>query len=133
MHASTRSLPARARRLSARLVGALLIAVTVGAGAASADPATRVAPGPDTESVQAFDGTGWTTLGTLRKNIALATWVPVTIDATTTQATVTVDGQAFTTAKKAQEATALSGVTFSTGDPSAYGLAFFVDNLAIDS
>ncbi|MPZ95984.1 MAG: hypothetical protein GEU96_14015 [Propionibacteriales bacterium] len=84
------------------------------------------------QRLEVYDGTSWSAVGSLSKNVALFTWAPITVDATTTEATVTINGQRFTTSKTAEAADTLSGVTFSTGDPIAYGLTFFIDNLKVE-
>jgi hypothetical protein len=83
------------------------------------------------QTLEVYDGTSWTAVGKLDKRIELFQWAPIVVDATTTEATITVNGQAFTTSKRAEAADSLAGVTFSTGDPIAYGLTFFIDNLGI--
>lgn len=81
------------------------------------------------QTLEAYDGTQWTVLGRFAATIPLNTWLPIDIDATPTSATVTVNGQRFTTTAPAAQADALRGITFSTGDPIAYGMTFFVDDL----
>jgi hypothetical protein len=83
------------------------------------------------QTVEAFDGTQWTAMGTLTTRVELFRWAPIAVDTTLDSATVTVNGQAFTTTKRAEAADTLAGVTFSTGDPAAYGLTFFIDNLSV--
>jgi hypothetical protein len=57
------------------------------------------------------------------------TWVPIEVAATTTTATVTINGQTFETDKRTTDSS--GDVTFTTGDPEAYGMTFFVDDLTI--
>jgi hypothetical protein len=91
----------------------------------------RIVDTKPAQTVEVYDGTTWTALGTLTKRVELFQWAPIVVDATTTEATVTVNGQRFTTSKRAEAADSLAGITFSTGDPIAYGLTFFIDNLRI--
>lgn len=90
----------------------------------------RLVPGT-AQKLEVHNGSGWTSLGNLTANIPINTWVPVTIDATPTQATVTVNGQAFTTTTPTQATTTLAGMSFSTSDPIAYGMDFRIDDLTI--
>jgi hypothetical protein len=89
-------------------------------GAAGANPTLRV-----------YNGTAWTTIGTLNKQFTQSTWLPVSVDATTSQATVTIDGQVFTTTATNQAADALAGVTFGSAGTSSYGMEIFIDDLSI--
>lgn len=91
-------------------------------------PGTTTAPA---QKLEVFDGSAWSALGTLSAAIPLNTWAPITVDATADAATVTVNGQEFSTEVTAAAADELTGVTFTTSDPSAYGMTFFVDDLSI--
>ncbi len=94
----------------------------------------RLVPGTTAQPAQTLevdDGSAWTALGRLTTPIALNTWVPISVDTSADEVTVTIGGQAFTTTTTAAPADALSGVTFTTGDPIAYGMTFFVDDLTI--
>jgi hypothetical protein len=90
----------------------------------------RLRPGPP-QTVEVFDGTAWRPLGTLTTAIPNNTWTPFTVDATATAATVRIGAREFTTTTRAEAADALSGTTFTTGDPIEYGMTFFVDDLAV--
>jgi len=90
----------------------------------------RLSPGA-TQKVEVFDGAAWTPLGTLTTAIPINTWVPFEVDTTTTSATVRINGQELTTATTAAQADTVSGATFTTGDPIAYGTTFFIDDLSI--
>jgi hypothetical protein len=83
------------------------------------------------QAVEAFDGTQWTVLGRFAATIPLNTWLPIDIDATPTSATLTVNGQRFVTTAAAIQTDTLSGITFTTGEPIAYGMTFFVDDLTV--
>lgn len=91
----------------------------------------RLVDSPAAQRVEVFDGTTWSSLGNLNAKIALFTWAKISVDATLTEAKVTINGQTFTTTTRAQETDSLAGVYFSTGEPLAYGMAFFIDNLRI--
>lgn len=94
----------------------------------------RLAPGATATTpptVEVSDGSAWTALGALSAVVPINTWVPVTVDTTTTAATVSIGGQEFTTTVTAAAVDRLAGLTFSTGDPIAYGMSFFVDDLGI--
>lgn len=91
----------------------------------------RLVDSPAAQRLEVFDGTTWSSLGNLNAKIALLTWAKIAVDATLTDATVTIKGQTFTTTKRAQASDSLAGVYFSTGEPLAYGMAFFIDNLRI--
>lgn len=91
----------------------------------------RLANTGPAQTVEVFDGTNWKPIGTLTTRIEAFQWAPIVVDATLTEATVTINGQRFTTSTKAAAADHLAGVTFSTGDHVAYGLTFYIDNLAI--
>ncbi|HEY3717281.1 MAG TPA: sialidase family protein [Jatrophihabitantaceae bacterium] len=82
------------------------------------------------QSVRAFDGTSWITLGRLSTVIPPRTYVPMSLDATDSSATLTLNGQAFTTPAKAGPATSFDGVTFSTGDPPEYGGFYLIDDVS---
>ncbi|GAB3431159.1 sialidase family protein [Flindersiella endophytica] len=83
------------------------------------------------QTLEMYDGSAWIALGTLSTAIPVHTWVPITVDATLTSATVSIGGQEFTASKPAAAADALAGVTFSTGDPTGYGMLFVIDDLTI--
>lgn len=89
------------------------------------------ATGQPAQKLEVHNGSGWVSLGNLTTNIPINTWVPVTIDATTSQATVTINGQTFTATMPAQPTTTLAGMSFSTSDPIAYGMDFRIDDLTI--
>jgi hypothetical protein len=90
----------------------------------------RLRPGTS-QTLEVFDGSGWQSLGALTTAIPNNTWTPLRVDATLTSATIRIGSQEFTTTTRAEQADTLSGTTFTTGDPSAYGMTFFVDDLAI--
>lgn len=90
----------------------------------------RLVPGT-AQTVEVFDGTRWTSLGALTTAIPTNTWVPFQVDTTPTSATVRINNQEFTTTTTAEQADTIAGTTFTTGDPSAYGMTFFVDDLSI--
>ncbi len=75
------------------------------------------------------DGSAWTPLGRLTTAVPLNTWVPIEVAASTEAATMTVNGQPFETDKRAAGADTLTEVTFTTSDPAAYGMTFFVDDV----
>jgi hypothetical protein len=81
------------------------------------------------QALEAFDGTQRTVLGRFAATIPLNTWLPIDIDATPTSATVSINGQKYTTTAPAAQADALTGITFTTGEPIGYGMTFFVDDL----
>lgn len=83
------------------------------------------------QTLEVYDGSAWTSLGRLTMAIPLNTWVPIEVATSTTSATVTVNGQAFETDKRAAAADTLAGVTFTTSAPAAYGMTFFVDDLSV--
>ncbi|TDD96768.1 exo-alpha-sialidase [Jiangella asiatica] len=94
----------------------------------------RLLPGTTAQPAQMLevsDGSAWTALGRLSAPIALNTWVPVTVDASVDEATVTIGGDTFTTGTTAEAADTLAGVTFTTGDLIEYGMSFFIDDLVI--
>lgn len=83
------------------------------------------------QSVQVYDGSGWTTLGTLDSVVPARTYVPVSIQADAASATLTVNGQRFTTSVRAGDAGSFDGLTFTTGDPSEYGGAYYLDDVSV--
>jgi hypothetical protein len=85
------------------------------------------------QTLEVYDGSVWSAVGTLDTAIPVHRWVPIAVDATLTSATVSVGDQVFTTTKTAQPSEALAGATFSTGDPVAYGMLFVIDDLTISS
>jgi hypothetical protein len=89
--------------------------------------ATAIAP----QLVRVFDGSHWTTLGSLSTLIPLRTYVPLQITADGSSATLTVNGQSFTTSAKAGESTSFAGLTVTTGDPAQYGGFYLLDDVAI--
>ncbi|MCW3818893.1 glycoside hydrolase [Micromonospora sp. DR5-3] len=91
----------------------------------------RIVDTKPAQTIEVHDGTKWTALGTLTKRVELFQWATVTIDATTTEAAITVNGQRLTTTKRAEAAASLAGIAFSTGDPIAYGPTFYIDNLRV--
>lgn len=91
-------------------------------------PGTTVSPA---QTVEVYDGSVWTALGKLTTAIPLSAWVPISVDTTATEATVTIRGQTFTTGVTAESADRLAGISFTTGDPIAYGMSFFIDDLSI--
>ncbi|PZF80348.1 sialidase family protein [Jiangella anatolica] len=94
----------------------------------------RLVPGTTAQPAQTlevFDGSAWTALGRLSAPIAVNAWAPITVDTSTSAATVTIGGDTFSTTATAESATALAGLTVTTGDPIAYGMTFFVDDLSI--
>lgn len=92
----------------------------------------RLRETPQGQLLESFDGSAWQTLGTLANKIVPKTYVPITVDASTSTATVTVDGQTFTSTAPAGRPTGLGGVKLSTGDdPVGYGAAFFIDDVVI--
>jgi hypothetical protein len=82
-------------------------------------------------AVQVFDGTKWTALGTLDPAVPARTYVPVTIEADAASATLTVNGQGFTTTVHTGDSGTFDGLTFTTGDPAEYGGAYYLDDLSI--
>jgi len=94
----------------------------------------RLTPGATATTpptVEVSDGSSWTSLGALPAVLPINTWVPITVDTSTTAATVTIGSHEVTTAVTADSADRLAGLTFTTGDPIAYGMSFFVDDLSI--
>jgi hypothetical protein len=87
--------------------------------------ATATAP----QVVRAYDGTAWTTVGTLSALVPAKTYAPVAIEANADSATLTVNGQRFTTTVRAGAATSFDGLTFTTGDPSEYGGIYYLDDV----
>jgi hypothetical protein len=83
------------------------------------------------QSVQVYDGSKWTTLGTLSSVVPARTYVPVAITADAASATLMVNGQSFTTSVKAGDADSFDNLTFTTGDPSEYGGAYYLDNVSV--
>lgn len=83
------------------------------------------------QSVQVFDGKVWAPIGTLSAAVPARSYVPVSVEAGAASATVTVNGQAFSTTVRSGAATSFDGVTFTTGDPAEYGGAFFVDEVTV--
>jgi hypothetical protein len=82
------------------------------------------------QSVQVYDGATWTTLGTLSAVVPARTYVPVSIEADATSATLTVNGQSFTTSVRAGNAQTFDSLTFTTGDPLEYGGAYYLDDVS---
>ncbi|WP_433208102.1 exo-alpha-sialidase [Dactylosporangium sp. CS-047395] len=99
--------------------GAWSFAIVAGAGATTP------------QSVQVFDGKAWTSLGSLSAVVPARTYVPVTLDADATTATLTVNGQRFTTTTRSGAATTFDALTLTTGDPAEYGGAYYVDDVSI--
>ena len=59
------------------------------------------------------------------------TYVPVSIEADATSATLTANGQSFTTSVRAGDARTFDSLTFTTGDPSEYGGAYYLDDVSV--
>ncbi|SEE88187.1 sialidase family protein [Jiangella alba] len=94
----------------------------------------RLVPGATAStppSLEVSDGSAWASLGQLSAVVPVSTWVPITVDTTTSRATVTIGAQEFTTDVTAEPADRLAGLTFTTGDPIGYGMSFFIDDLSI--
>ncbi|GIF76856.1 exo-alpha-sialidase [Asanoa siamensis] len=89
--------------------------------------ATASAP----QSVQVFDGRVWTSLGTLGAAVPAKSYVPLAVEAAAGSATLTVDGQRFTTTVRAGDAATFDGLTLSTGEPAEYGGIYFVDDVTV--
>jgi hypothetical protein len=92
----------------------------------------RIRPGSPAV-VEANNGSGWTSLGTLAGAVPLRTYLPLSIDATTTSATLTVGDQSFTATTPAAAVTAVNSLVFTTGDPSEYGGEFQIDDFSVTS
>ncbi len=88
----------------------------------------RLVPGT-AQTLEVYDGSAWTPLGRLTTAVPVNTWAPIEVAATATTATVTINGQTFETDKRTTDTS--GDVTFTTGDPDAYGMTFFVDDLTI--
>lgn len=106
-------------RFTAGVDGAWTFAIVAGANAGTP------------QSVQAFDGRAWTTLGTLGSVVPTRTYVPLSIEADAGSATLTVDGQSFRTTVRSGTATSFDGLTFTTGDAPEYGGAFYIDEVTV--
>jgi hypothetical protein len=65
--------------------------------------------------------------------VPLRTYLPLSIDATTTSATLTVGDQSFTATTPAAAVTAVNSLVFTTGDPSEYGGEFQIDDFSVTS
>lgn len=94
----------------------------------------RLSPGANATTpptLEVSDGSAWTSLGALSAVVPINTWVPISVDTTTDEATVTIGTQRFSTSVTAGAADRLAGLTFTTGDPIAYGMSFFIDDLRI--
>jgi hypothetical protein len=94
---------------------------------AIAHGATATAP----QVVRAFDGHQWTTLGSLSTLIPARTYVPLHVTANGSSATLTVNGQAFTTSTRAGPGDSFAGLTMTTGDPTQYGGFYLLDDVAV--
>lgn len=81
--------------------------------------------------VEANNGSGWISLGTLAGAVPLRSYVPLSIDATTTSATLTVGDKSFTATAPAGAVTAVNSLVFTTGDPSEYGGEFQIDDFSV--
>lgn len=83
--------------------------------------------------VQAFDGTAWVNVGTMSAAVVTRQYYPMTIEATQDSATLTIGSDSFTTKVRAAATGKLSGLSFSTGDPSEYGGIYFLDDVSVSS
>jgi hypothetical protein len=90
----------------------------------------RLQPGTTTQALEVYNGSAWTALGTIPA-IPINTWVPFVVDTTPTTATVHIGDKEFTTTTTAAPADTVGGATFTTGDPIAYGMTFFLDDFSI--
>ena len=90
----------------------------------------RIRPGTPAV-VEARTSSGWAKLGTLPRAVPLRTMLPLSIDATTTSATLTVDGSTFTATTPASPVTAVDSLVFTTGDPDEYGGEFQIDDFSV--
>lgn len=88
-------------------------------------------PGGKPQQILANNGAGWQQLGTLTAAIVSRTYVPVTVDAGADSATLSVNGQSFSTTVKAGAASELTGLSFATGDPETYGGIYFLDDVTV--
>lgn len=94
----------------------------------------RITPGvPATKppTIEAFNGTSWTTIGTLSTVLPSRTYLPLTIDTTAAQATITLGPDSFTTSIKAASSGKQTGLHFSTSDPAEYGGIYYLDDVTV--
>lgn len=89
--------------------------------------ATATAP----QVVRVFDGSTWTTLGSLSTMVPGRTYVPLQVTANGSSATLTVNGQSFTTSVRAGGSTSFAGLTMTTGDPAQYGGFYMMDDVVV--
>lgn len=82
-------------------------------------------------TLQAYDGTNWVTAGTFRGALPNRAYLPLTVDATTDTATVTLGTSSFTTKVRAAQTSDLADLHFSTGDPSQYGGIYYLDDVSV--
>jgi hypothetical protein len=92
-------------------------------------PGTSGTPGVATLSV--YDGTSWSSIGTLSSPIRPQAWRSVKVDATLSTATVTINGQSFTTNKVNQAADYLSGMSFTSAGTDTTATTWFVDDVSV--
>ncbi|WP_172836189.1 exo-alpha-sialidase [Microlunatus soli] len=112
--------------------------LTIGVrGTAGGKPVTawnfrlKAGTGSAPQQLEVNNGTGWVGLGALDEAIPLRTYRPVSIDATTDRATITIGSQTFETTTTMNAADQLAGLTFSTDEPAGYGGIYYLDNLSI--
>lgn len=94
----------------------------------------RITPGTPASApptIEAFDGSAWHKIGTMSRVIPTRTYLPLTIDTTAAQATVTLGADRFTTSIKAAPSGKQSGLHLSTGDPSEYGGIYYLDDVEV--
>ncbi|MGI8416962.1 MAG: discoidin domain-containing protein [Nakamurella sp.] len=90
----------------------------------------RLNPGTPA-TLQAYDGTNWVTAGTFPGPLPSRTYLPLTVDATTDTATVTLGTSSFTTKVRAAQTSDLADLHFSTGDPAQYGGIYYLDDVSV--
>ncbi|WP_152366114.1 sialidase family protein [Microlunatus speluncae] len=81
--------------------------------------------------VEALVGSTWKPLGSLPRVIPARSYISLSLKATAESATLTVDGKAFTHATPNGAVGTLHRISFTTGDPEAYGGIYYLDNVRI--
>lgn len=81
--------------------------------------------------LEAYNGTDWVVAGTFSGPLPTRAYLPLTINATTDKATVSLGTHTFTTSVRAAATTGLADLHFSTGDPSEYGGIYFLDDVSV--
>ncbi len=88
------------------------------------------ADGPNLR-VQAYNGSAWTTVGSVPGGAALGEWQDVTINANLDRAELVVNGVRTQTTVRVAASASLANVYFASAGTAAVGIDYYIDDLAV--